>query len=194
MLLDLGRTVWHGASSLVFVLATISLVMPGRSAANSVWPLGVWQQPAQTNAQAQLDLVFTGWSKSCLRHEEANVNLGCLVAKKGRGPSGRTVVAAVLIQPAGQAKNILRITLPLEMQLPQGTRIIVDQGQPINAPYIVCITTGCIADYEASGELIEKLKQGQSLAIEGVDSRDKVVRVILPLSDFSKVYNDPAAN
>jgi len=36
------------------------------------------------------------------------------------------VVSAVPIVREGEAKKLLRVTLPLGMQLPQGTRIIVD--------------------------------------------------------------------
>ncbi len=50
------------------------------------------------------------------------------------------------------------------MQLVHGTRMIVDQSQPMNAPYVICFTNGCMADYEASAELIGKLKKGQNLS------------------------------
>ncbi len=44
------------------------------------------------------------------------------------------VVAAVLIEPEGQPKKVLRVTLPLGMAIQPGTRAIVDEGQPMTAP------------------------------------------------------------
>ena len=73
------------------------------------------------------------------------------------------VVAAVLIEPEAEKKKILRVTLPLGMSLSPGTRVIVDGGQPMTGPYVICFSNGCMADYEASGELIGKLKKGQGL-------------------------------
>ena len=52
---------------------------------------------------------------------------------------------------------MLRVTLPLGMAIPPGTRVIVDNGQPMNGRYVMCFNYGCVADYEASGELIDKL-------------------------------------
>ena len=49
------------------------------------------------------------------------------------------------------------------MAIQPGTRVIVDKGQPMTGPTCICFTNGCMADYEASGELIGKLKKGQEL-------------------------------
>ena len=66
-------------------------------------------------------------------------------------------------------KKILRVTLPLGMSIQPGTRVIVDSGQPMTGPYVICFNNGCMADYEASGELIGKLKKGQGLVIQGIN-------------------------
>jgi invasion protein IalB len=101
------------------------------------------------------------------------------------------VIAAVLIEPEGGTKKVLRVTLPLGMQLPQGTRVIIDQGQPMNSPYIICFTNGCMADYEASAELIGKLKKGQGLVVQGINSQGQPISLVLPLTDFAKAYDGP---
>jgi invasion protein IalB len=68
---------------------------------------------------------------------------------------------------------------------------MVDQGQSMNAPYISCVRTGCIADYEASKELIGQLKRGQGLVVEGINTQGQVVSFVLPLFDFAKAYDGP---
>ena len=70
------------------------------------------------------------------------------------------VVAAVLIEPEGEPKKILRVTLPLGMQLIHGTRVIIDQNQPMTAPYVICFTNGCMADYEATPDMIGEDEEG----------------------------------
>ena len=101
------------------------------------------------------------------------------------------VVAAVLIEPEGEPKKLLRVTLPLGMQLVHGTRVIVDQNQPMTAPYVICFTNGCMADYEANTDLIGKMKKGQGLVIQAINSTGQPISLVLPLADFGKAYDGP---
>jgi invasion protein IalB len=136
-------------------------------------------------------LTYSPWTKVCLKGQEANAQQVCFTGKEGRIDTGMLVIGAVLIEPEGSPSKILRITLPLGMQLPQGTRAIVDQGQPMTAPYMICFPNGCMADYEASGELIGKLKKGQSLVVQAINSQGQAVSLPLPLPDFAKAYDGP---
>jgi invasion protein IalB len=136
-------------------------------------------------------LSYSPWTKVCLKGQEADAKQICFTGKEGRIENGMLVIGAVLIEPEGSPNKVLRVTLPLGMQLPQGTRAIVDQGQPITAPYIICFPNGCMADYEASGELIGKLKKGQSLVVQGINGQGQAVSLPLPLPDFAKAYDGP---
>jgi invasion protein IalB len=149
------------------------------------------QPPAAAPEAQQPQLIYSPWTKFCLKGQETNATQVCFTGKDGRIESGMPVIAAVLIEPEGDSKKVLRVTLPLGMQLPQGTRVIVDQGQPMNAPYIICFTNGCMADYEASAELIGKLKKGQGLVVQGINSQGQPISLVLPLTDFGKAYDGP---
>jgi invasion protein IalB len=105
--------------------------------------------------------------------------------------TGMLIIGAVLIEPEGSTSKVLRVTLPLGMSLSQGTRVIVDQGQPLSAPYMICFPNGCMADYEASTELIGKMKKGQSMVVQGINSQNQPVSLPLPLPDFAKAYDGP---
>jgi invasion protein IalB len=150
-------------------------------------------QPAQAQAPQgeQPQLIFSPWTKFCLKGQEANAKQVCFTGKDARLESGMPVVAAVLIEPEGDPKKVLRVTLPLGMQIVHGTRIIVDQGQPAQGPYVICFTNGCMADYEASADLIGRLKKGQQLAVQAINSNGQPISLNLPLSDFAKAYDGP---
>jgi len=147
--------------------------------------------PAEPPAQAEPQLIFSPWTKFCLKGQEANAKQVCFTGKDGRVESGMPVVAAVLIEPEGDPKKILRVTLPLGMSIQPGTRVIVDQGQPMTGPYVICFQNGCMADYEASGELITKLKRGQGLSVQGINGSGQGISLVLPLGDFAKAYDGP---
>ena len=53
------------------------------------------------------------------------------------------------------------MTVPLGMQLQHGTRLIIDQGAPVNAPYMMCFPVGCMADYEVTDDMIANMKKGK---------------------------------
>jgi invasion protein IalB len=157
-------------------------------------PPAMPQAPGQAQAPAggeQPQLIFSPWTKFCLKGQEANAKQVCFTGKDGRVESGMPVVAAVLIEPDGEPKKVLRVTLPLGMSIQPGTRVIVDQGQPMTGPYVICFNNGCMADYEASGELIGKLKKGQGLVIQGINGAGQPISLVVPLTDFAKAYDGP---
>jgi invasion protein IalB len=150
------------------------------------------QTPAQQQAAPEApQLIYSPWTKFCLKGQEANAKQVCFTGKDGRVESGQPVVAAVLIEPDGEPRKILRVTLPLGMSLQPGTRVIIDQGQPIQGPYVICFNNGCMADYEASGELINNMKKGQGLVVQGINGAGQAISLVLPLNDFAKAYDGP---
>jgi invasion protein IalB len=146
---------------------------------------------AQPQGGEQPQLIFSPWTKFCLKGQEANAKQVCFTGKDGRVESGMPVVAAVLIEPEADQKKVLRVTLPLGMSIQPGTRVIVDNGQPMTGPYVICFNNGCMADYEASGELIGKLKKGQGLVIQGINGSGQPISLVVPLVDFGKAYDGP---
>ena len=154
------------------------------------------QQPPQGQAGQQAQLIFSPWTKFCLKGQpgqapDPNAKQICFTGKDARIESGMPVVAAVLIEPEGQERKILRVTLPLGMQLAHGTRVIIDQNQPLTAPYVICFTNGCMADYEANADMIGKMKKGQGLVIQAINSTGQPISLGMPLADFAKAYDGP---
>jgi invasion protein IalB len=153
--------------------------------------------PAQGQAPApdQVQLIYSPWTKFCLKNEQdPKAKQVCFTGKDGRIESGMPVVAAVLIEPEGEPKKILRVTLPLGMQLQPGTRVYVDGDPPVNMPYVICFTNGCMSDYEVTPEVIGKMKKGQSLVVQGINSTAQPISLALPLADFAKAYDGPATD
>lgn len=163
-------------------------------------PVPKTTQPAQPKAgepqakQEQPKLNFSPWTKVCPKGQEANAKAVCLTGRDGVVETGIPVVAAVLIEPEGEPRKTLRVTLPLGMALQPGTRVVIDEGQPMTAPYVICAGNGCMADYEASNELIANMKKGKGIAIQGVNGAGNVVSLILPLDNFGRVHDGPATD
>jgi invasion protein IalB len=139
----------------------------------------------------QVQLIYAPWTKFCLKGQDANAKQVCFTGKDGRIESGQPVLAAVIIEPEGEPKKILRVTLPLGMQLVHGTRVIVDNNPPQQSPYVICFANGCMSDYEATPELLTNMKKGQNLVVQAINSNGAPLTLPLPLAEFAKAYDGP---
>ena len=104
----------------------------------------------QAQQGGQPDLTYSFWTKVCQKGPEADAKQVCFLARNARVESGMPVAVVVLVEPEGEAKKLLRVTLPLGVSLQAGTRVIIDNGQPLTSPYVICLSEGCMAEYEAS--------------------------------------------
>ena len=147
--------------------------------------------PQQAPADQQVQLIYQPWTKFCMKGQDANAKQVCFTGKDGRIESGQPVVAAVIIEPEGEPKKLLRVTLPLGMQLVHGTRIIVDQNTPAQSPYVICFANGCMSDYEVTPELLANMKKGQNLIVQAINANGAPLTLALPLAEFAKAYDGP---
>jgi invasion protein IalB len=139
----------------------------------------------------QVQLIYAPWTKFCLKGQDANAKQVCFTGKDGRIESGQPVIAAVIIEPEGEPKKILRVTLPLGMQLVHGTRVIVDGNPPAQSPYVICFANGCMSDYDVTPELLANMKKGQYLVVQAINSNGAPLTLPLPLAEFAKAYDGP---
>ena len=146
---------------------------------------------AQQPPEQQVQLIYAPWTKFCLKGQDANAKQVCFTGKDGRIESGQPVIAAVIIEPEGEPKKILRVTLPLGMQLIHGTRVIVDSNAPMQSPYVICFANGCMSDYEVTPELLANMKKGQTLVVQAINSNGAPLTLPLPLAEFAKAYDGP---
>jgi invasion protein IalB len=160
---------------------------PAAGASPAGAPAAAGGQPADQ----QVQLIYAPWTKFCLKGQDANAKQVCFTGKDGRIESGQPVIAAVIIEPEGEPKKILRVTLPLGMQLVHGTRVIVDNNAPMQSPYVICFANGCMSDYEVTPELLANMKKGQNLVVQAINSNGAPLTLPLPLAEFAKAYDGP---
>jgi invasion protein IalB len=157
-------------------------------------------QPAQTQPQGgqqqaggeqpQPQLMYSPWMKVCAKGPDTNNKQVCVITKDGRLENGMPVAIVQLFEPEGGQK-VLRVTVPLGMQISHGTRMLIDQGQPAQSPYSICFPVGCMADYQVTDDLIGKMKKGQNIIVQAINMQGTPISLPLPLNDFAKAYDGP---
>lgn len=164
-------------------------------------------QPAQPAQQAEqgsaVPLLYSQWVKLCVgpdgqpvdqKNAAAKAQQLCVTAIEVRRESGEPVTALSALEPPGDAKKIVRLTLPVGLALPFGTRMIVDNGQPIQAPFQTCLSNACLADYDLTADLVDKLKKGKTAVVQAIRVDNNPISVQIPLTEFAKAFTGPPSD
>jgi invasion protein IalB len=151
------------------------------------------QPPAGQAAQNQPQLMYSPWVKVCGKGQDTNNKQVCVLTKDGRLENGMPVAVVQLFEPEGQPK-MMRVTVPLGMQIQHGTRLIIDQSAPVNEPYKICFPIGCVSDYPVTDDMIKQMKKGTTLVLQAINMQGTPISLPLPLSDFAKAYDGPATD
>ena len=80
------------------------------------------------------------------------------MTKDGRLENGMPVAIVQLFEPEGGQK-VLRVTVPLGMQISHGTRLLIDQVSLPN-PHTAFAFRLAAADYQVNDDMIGKMNEG----------------------------------
>lgn len=151
---------------------------------------GDWLSNSKPTARPQGALAYSPWTRFCLTGKEAGAKETCFTGIDAILSTGSPAAAAVLIEPQGEEKKILRVTVPTEVSLEAGTQIKIDQLEAKTAPYVICFTNGCMADYPASPQFISQLKTGSNFTLEFTTNGHRA-SYAFPLRDFAQAFDGP---
>jgi invasion protein IalB len=130
------------------------------------------------------------WVKYCGNDDKGNDV--CITGQVSPAEAGQAPAAVALIEPAGEAKKLFRVSFPPRVQLqpdasliqiPPGARLVIDKEAPRGAAFFTCTANGCLADYEATPDLIDKLTRGRTLQIQATDVTKQTITLTMPLDD-----------
>jgi invasion protein IalB len=181
------------AGSLVLFMATLVMSVD----AQQLVPFG--DIPATENfseaeiatrgQQQSRPLTYAPWRKVCFKAtQEAGSKMVCRTTINGKWDTGQIAIRVDLIEREGDPVARLQMFVPPGSFLQPGIKLTIDQGSPLQIPYVICLTNGCVAGSVANAGLIHDLESGQMLALEAVNSNVVGVTTSLPLKDFAEVH------
>ena len=139
-------------------------------------------------------LTYTPWRKVCFKAtQEAESKMVCRTTINGKWDTGQIAIRVDVIERRGDPVARLQIFVPPGSFLQPGIKLTVDKGAPMQLPYVICLTNGCVAGSVANAALIHDLESGQMLALETVNSNVVGVTNSLPLNEFAKVHQGAPA-
>ena len=148
---------------------------------------------ATRGRQPDRPLTYTPWRKVCFKAtQEAGSKMVCRTTMNGKWDTGQIAIRVDLIERDGDPVARLQIFMPPGSFLQPGIKLTVDKGAPMQIPYVICLTNGCVAGSVANAALIHDLESGQMLALETVNTNVVGVTNSIPLNEFAKVHQGPA--
>jgi invasion protein IalB len=143
---------------------------------------------ATRGRQPDRPLTYAPWRKVCFKAtQETGSKMVCRTTSNGRWDTGQIALRVDLIEREGDPVARLQIFVTPGSFLQPGIKLTVDQGSPMQIPYVICLTNGCVAGSLANASFIHDLETGQMLALETVNSNVLGVTNSLPLKDFAEV-------
>jgi invasion protein IalB len=132
-------------------------------------------------------LVYSPWAKYCGKGNQpaAKEVEVCFTGADARTEACQPIFAAALIEVERHTKKLFRVTLPTRLQERYGARLLLDKKPAIRSASFTCRPNGCIADYEATPELVDNLKKGRMLQIRVMNADAAILTFPLPLVDGS---------
>jgi invasion protein IalB len=147
-------------------------------------------KPPQAQSQDGSEFIFSPWTKFCDKFQ--GTKDVCITGRDSRLPNGQSVTAVAFVEPAGEPKKALRVTVPSPLQLQYGANISIDANPGTSSPFFLCLPTGCLVEVEAPPDMVAKMKSGQTLHIQAINLAGEQVNYSIPLADFKKANEGPA--
>ena len=159
-----------------------------------------FEASAQTNPLGSAlgpppQLVFSRWVKLCSESADP-ARRRCFTSRDSRSENGEWPATAAIVEMDDGKRKYFALKMPDGVVVQIGAWLTVDRGRPWTAPSVTCISSvaapgGYVAFCVLPTELIERMKSGQVLMVQGSQSNGKPVNVQFDLQGFAMAFDGP---
>jgi invasion protein IalB len=159
----------------------------GQQAAKSNTPPHA-EQP-QADAASANTSAQPGWAARCTSASR-NAPLECAMEQTAvLSKTGQLVVLINIRVPTDTHAPVALVQLPLGLNLPDGAKLQVDDGNAINLPIQTCEARGCYASSPIAPEQLAALRTGKQLKVSFQNLGKETITIPMPLADFAAAYD-----
>ncbi|MCL2715440.1 MAG: invasion associated locus B family protein [Alphaproteobacteria bacterium] len=102
--------------------------------------------------------------------------------------TGQLVIQVGVRVPADTRQPAVLLHLPLGLNLPNGTKIQVDEGKAFDVPVQTCENRGCFATAPIAPELLAALKAGKQVKVGFQNMAKEQITIPMQLNDFAAAF------
>ncbi|MBV1704503.1 MAG: invasion associated locus B family protein [Hyphomicrobiales bacterium] len=172
--------------------SAIAALFAGALALFAVAPASVAQGVAKdaskdaTTAKpgAKIGSKFGAWEIRCDRPTGAPREQCALMQSLAAADRPNLTLVVMLLKPADGKPPILRMIAPLGVWIGNGIALSIDADTLGRAPFVRCLSSGCIADVLLDDKLIGKLEAGKTATFVLYDTPEAGVGLPLALANL----------
>jgi invasion protein IalB len=169
--------------------AAMVLVAGGAAFAQQAPQAGAPAQP-QGPLSAELVPVEPEWTKVCATDPQSHKDV-CYTVRDFGTKADSPVMAFQVFDEKGSDQKLLRLLLPLGVQLKPGFRFAVDKSPLDGGNFEVCFSAGCFAETKIKASVVDDMKKGDKFSVVIKNQGNNEVTFHVPLSGFGKAYDGP---
>jgi invasion protein IalB len=154
---------------------------------------------AQTNAPDLVPLrpIFSSWVRLCSSAADFSARRTCYTSRDSRSEGGELIATVAIVEPGDGQPRYFSLKMPDGVALKDGAWLVVDRDEPWTAPAVKCMSSpassgGYMAFCQVTTGLIERMKVGQVLKVQGTQANGKPLNVQVDLQGFASAYGGAA--
>jgi invasion protein IalB len=114
----------------------------------------------------------------------------CVLSRALVDPGSKRLMVAVTFRVAPpDRKPVMKLLLPVDLYLPAGVKLSVDQGVAQTLKFETCTRGGCLAPVPLDGTLLQRLRRGTGIKVGYQTVDQKPVDLTLKLDGFARSYD-----
>jgi invasion protein IalB len=149
------------------------------------------QNPGPTIVQLKAEPAQPDWTKICGKDPNNNIEI-CYTTRDFVSDQGQPVLAVAVYEVKSQPpQRFMRFLMPLSLLIQPGIRFAIDQGQPVQGRYTLCLPNGCFAEAQVTPDVTNAFKKGTTLNISAQNPTGRELTFAVPAAGFGKSFDGP---
>ncbi|WP_447043863.1 invasion associated locus B family protein [Vreelandella sp. H-I2] len=142
------------------------------------------QQPGAASGEGVTTESFQDWEVRCQRNAEGPTP--CAMVQMVTQPdSDQPLMQVILDYPPQIDDPVMSFFVPLGVRLAAGLQLSVDNGEPVQFPYQVCLEQGCRADVPIEPSMLQQLRSGSTATLSMIGPRGDRIDLDISLIGFT---------
>jgi invasion protein IalB len=114
----------------------------------------------------------------------------CVLSRALVDPTSRRLMVAVTFRIAPpDRKPVMKLLLPVDLYLPAGVKLTIDDGAAQMLKFETCIRGGCLAPVPLDAALLQRLRKGTGIKVGYQTVDQKPVDLTLKLDGFARSFD-----
>lgn len=153
----------------------------------------------QAKAQGQLKSVHGDWQMRCEKQappgsppqaQASPAREQCAIVQSVAAEDRpNTTLTVIILRTQDSTSRLLRVVAPLNVLLPAGLGLKIDEADIGRAGFVRCLQTGCVAEVVMDEKLVGQMKTGQNATFIIFYNHDEGIGIPVSLNGFAKAFD-----